>query len=462
MGNKKGRSRLLHDISVRSVKILNILLLCIPLGFIWLTYYSKQVYGGEFGFIGNYSFILAFIVLYAVFARIYDAFQISQISRSDMFFSQVIAISLTDVVIFILLAALLRGLPELFRYIVCVLLQIVLAYIWCRIVSWWYFRVFRKRKAVIIYDSVHNLNEIAKHSQFKRSFELMGTYDIDEVKFKPMSERTQWLIDKIKDSDAVFVMELPSHERNIIVKYCVENEISCYNEPKIGDILMRSSKQFNMYNLPMGLVERYYPIPEYKFIKRFGDILLACITLVITSPVFLITALIIKLTDGGPVIYKQSRLTRNGRVFDIYKFRSMKIDAEETTGAVISSGSDDMRVTDFGRFIRKVRIDELPQLINIIKGDMSIVGPRPERPEIAEKYAKELPEFKLRLQVRAGLTGYAQVYGRYDSDPYDKLCMDLHYIAHAGVAEDLRIMFVTFKRILAKEPEGLREYPDDE
>ena len=223
MGNKKGRSRLWHDISVRSVKILNIFLICVPLAFIWLTFYSKQIYGGEFGTIGKVSFIAAYVLLYAVFTRVYDAFQISQVSRFDMFFSQVLAIGLTDAVFFILLAALIRGLPELFRFIVCILLQLLISLIWSCAVSWWYFKVFKKRKAVIIYDSIHNLNEIAKHSQFRRSFELMGTYDIDEVKFSTATERKNWLIDKIKDADAVFVMELHSHERNIIVKYCVEH-----------------------------------------------------------------------------------------------------------------------------------------------------------------------------------------------------------------------------------------------
>ena len=461
MGNKKGRSRLWHDISVRSVKLLNVILVCVPLAYIWLTYYSKQVYGGEFGLIGNLIFVAAYLILYAIFVRVYDAFQISQVGRAELFFSQVIALMLTNAAFFVLLLLLLRAVPELFRYAVCILLQLLISLVWCFAVSVWYSKAFKKRTAVIIYDSVHNLHEISKHSQFNRSFELIGTYDIDEVKFSTASDRKAWLIDKIKDADAVFIMELHSHERNVIVKYCVENEISCYNEPKIGDLLMQTSKQFNMYNLPMSLVERYYPAPEYVFIKRAGDILLSCLTLLITSPIFLVTALIIKIIDGGPVIYRQKRLTKNGKVFDIYKFRSMRIDAEKETGAVISYGAEDPRVTKFGRFIRKVRIDELPQLINIIKGDMSIVGPRPERPEIAEQYTKELPEFKLRLQVKAGLTGYAQVYGRYDSDPYDKLCMDLHYIANAGFSEDARIMLATLKRVIAKEPESAWEDADD-
>ena len=351
--------------------------------------------------------------------------------------------------------------PDPVNYIGWVLLQFIVSFVWCITASWWYFKVFKRRKAVIIYDSIHNLNEIAKHSQFRKSFDLIGVYDIDEVKESPEKVRDEWLIDKIKDAEAVFVMEIHSHERNVIIKFCVENDISCYDEPKIGDILMKTSKQFNMYNLPIVLIERFSPTPEYMIIKRLSDIFLSCLTLVVTSPIFLFTALAVKITDGGPVIYKQRRLTKDGRVFNMYKFRSMKIDAEKHTGAVISSGKDDPRVTKIGRMIRKTRIDELPQLINIIKGDMSLVGPRPERPEIAEKYSEDLPEFRLRLQVRAGLTGYAQVYGRYDSDPYDKLCMDLHYIANAGVAEDLRIMFVTLKRVLAKEPEGCREDEDE-
>lgn len=462
MDQKKSRNRFWHDVSVRSVKLLNILLITFPFAFLMITYYSKQAYGGELGMTGNIAVIVLFVFTYSLLVRIYGAFLLSQVSTMELFFSQIISLIMTDAVFFILLTVIIRDLPDIFIYIVCIISQLIISYFWCLIASWWYHRAFKKRKAVIIYDSIHNLNEIAKHEQFIKSFELMGVFDIDEVKKAPKAERDRWLIEKIKDAEVVFVMEINSHERNVIIKYCVDNGISCYDEPKIGDILMRTSKQFNMYNLPIVLIERFSPTPEYMLIKRISDFSLACLALIVTSPVIIITALAVKLTDGGPVIYKQRRLTKNGRVFDIYKFRSMKIDAEKYTGAVLSSGTEDPRVTKVGRFIRKVRIDELPQLINIIKGDMSIVGPRPERPEIAAKYCEDLPEFRLRLQVRAGLTGYAQVYGRYDSDPYDKLCMDLYYISKAGVAQDLKIMFVTVKRILAKEPEYRPEEPDDD
>jgi lipopolysaccharide/colanic/teichoic acid biosynthesis glycosyltransferase len=164
----------------------------------------------------------------------------------------------------------------------------------------------------------------------------------------------------------------------------------------------------------------------------------------------LIVALIIK-SDGGTALYKQERLTKDGKIFKILKFRSMRMDAEKDGVARLSTGDKDPRVTKIGHFIREFRIDELPQLFNIIKGDMSIVGPRPERPEIAAQYKKTLPEFDLRLQCRAGLTGYAQVYGRYDSSPYCKLLMDLMYISRPSLAEDGKIIFATLQTLVTKE-----------
>ena len=181
------------------------------------------------------------------------------------------------------------------------------------------------------------------------------------------------------------------------------------------------------------------------------DIFISAIALVILSPIFLITAIAIKVTDNGPVFYKQIRLTKDGKEFGILKFRSMRVDAEKDGVARLSSGENDDRITPVGKIIRACRVDELPQLINILKGDLSIVGPRPERPEIAAQYCEEMPEFALRLQAKAGLTGYAQVYGKYNTTPYDKLTMDLMYIAHPSIVEDLKIMFATVKILFMPE-----------
>ena len=189
-----------------------------------------------------------------------------------------------------------------------------------------------------------------------------------------------------------------------------------------------------------------------------GDIVLSLIALVLFSPIMLATAICIKAEDHGPIIYKQRRLTKDGKEFDIYKFRSMRTDAEKDGIARLSSGDEDDRITKVGHFIRRVRIDEMPQLYNILKGDLAIVGPRAERPELAAEYEKELPEFGLRLQVKAGLTGYAQVYGKYNTTPYDKLLMDLMYIANANILEDIRIIFATVKILfMAESTEGVGE-----
>ena len=194
------------------------------------------------------------------------------------------------------------------------------------------------------------------------------------------------------------------------------------------------------------------------FIKRALDIAFSTIALIVSSPVFVITAIAIKAVDGGPVFYRQRRLTKDGKLFDVLKFRSMRVDAEKDGVARLSTGENDDRITPIGRIIRKCRIDELPQLICILSGDMSIVGPRPERPEIAMEYEKELPEFALRLQAKAGLTGYAQVYGKYNTTPYDKLQMDLMYIAHPSIIEDFKIVFATVKILFMPEStEGVSE-----
>ena len=227
--------------------------------------------------------------------------------------------------------------------------------------------------------------------------------------------------------------------------------------PRVGDVIMSGAQPMHMFHLPMLRVGRYMASPEYLFVKRLMDIVVSLAGLVILSPLRLITAISVK-SDGGPAFYKQVRLTKDGRQFEILKFRSMRVDAEKDGVARLSTGDKDDRITKVGHFIRACRLDELPQLWNILRGDLSIVGPRPERPEIAAQYCEEMPEFALRLQAKAGLTGYAQVYGKYNTTPYDKLQMDLMYIAHPSLIEDLKIMLATVKILFMPEStEGISE-----
>ena len=199
-----------------------------------------------------------------------------------------------------------------------------------------------------------------------------------------------------------------------------------------------------MMNVPVYRCKRGETDLIYIAIKRLLDIVLSLIAIIISSPFMLITAAAIKLYDGGKVFYKQTRLTKDGKEFEVIKFRSMIQDAEKDGVARLAKDGDD-RITPVGKIIRMLRLDEIPQLFNILKGDMSFVGPRPERPEIAKQYEKVMPEFALRLQVKAGLTGYAQVYGKYNTPPYDKVQMDLMYVANQSIIEDLKLMLMTFK-----------------
>ena len=196
---------------------------------------------------------------------------------------------------------------------------------------------------------------------------------------------------------------------------------------------------------------------EELFAKRAMDILFSLAGLIIASPFMLIIALLIKLYDGGPVFYKQKRLTKDKKVFEIYKFRSMKVESEKD-GARLAKKEDD-RITPVGKVIRNIHFDELPQIFNILKGDMSLVGPRPERPEIAQQYLEEIPEFDYRLKVKAGLTGYAQVYGKYNTTPYDKLKLDLTYIETYSLWQDMKLLMLTFKILFQKEnTEGVESW----
>ena len=193
------------------------------------------------------------------------------------------------------------------------------------------------------------------------------------------------------------------------------------------------------------------------FFKRIIDIVLSLAGLIVLALPLLAVAIAIKLDSPGPVFFKQKRVGIHKSHFMILKFRSMRIDTPKDAPTHLLQGADSY-ITPIGSFIRKTSIDELPQLINILKGDMSFVGPRPERPEIAEQYEKDMPEFALRLQVKAGLTGYAQVYGKYNTPPYDKVQMDLMYVANQSILEDLRLMLMTFKiMFVPSSTEGVDE-----
>lgn len=265
------------------------------------------------------------------------------------------------------------------------------------------------------------------------------------------------LREKMNQYDAVLVDDMPSQKRNMLIKLCFEMNKRVYFTPKLSDIIIKSSENLNLFDTPLYLNRNMGMKVSQRIIKRFFDILLSLIALIILSPVLLIVAIAIKKEDGGPVFFKQERCTLNNKTFMILKFRSMIVDAEKD-GRPHPAGEEDDRITHVGKFIRKTRIDELPQLINILKGDMSIVGPRPERIEHVQLYTESIPEFSFRSKVKGGLTGYAQVYGKYNTTALDKLKMDLIYIENYSLLLDVQILFETVRVIFQKEStEGFSE-----
>ena len=442
---KKGNT--FHDLMLRGVKILNVIVITLPFVAVWYLYYASKI-DTPFYRKGNWVVILLFVILYILFGRTYDAFLVSYNRISEMVYSQMLSVLITDFILYIVIALLAKSLLPVWPLLLSMAYALAFSVFWSCFAHSWYFKTFKAKKSAVVWEQRENLEYLIQSYGLSKKFDVIATPSVS------MCVNDLSILEGVQ---AVFLSGVHSHERNIIIKYCIENNISAFVIPRIGDVLMSGAKRMHMFHLPILRLERYSPSPEYLFIKRAFDIVSSTITLIIFSPLMIIVAILIR-KDGGPVFYKQKRLTKDGKEFYVLKFRSMRVDAEKDGVARLSSGENDERITPVGKVIRKLRIDELPQLINILTGDMSVVGPRPERPEIASQYEEVLPEFKLRLQAKCGLTGYAQVYGKYNTTPYDKLQMDLMYIANPSLAQDLSIIFATIKILFIPEStEGIAE-----
>ena len=440
-------SKFKHDLLLRIVKSVNVILMVLPFALCWYLYYANRLDSPYYAK-GNYLVIGLFVVLYYMFGKIYDGFLISYSRISEIVYSQSLAVCFADLIMYIVTWLLMKRLPNALPMIAAFGGQILVSALWALRANRWYFKTFPPKAAAVIYDERIGLSKLIEKYGLDNKFDVQVKAHVDDVIGHP---------EVLNGIATVFLSGIRSHERNVILKYCIANDIVVFVIPRIGDTIMSGAKGMHMFHLPMLRVGRYNPPPEYLFIKRAMDIVLSGVALVVLSPIFLITAIAVK-SDGGPAFYKQTRLGKNGVPFDLIKFRSMKVDAEKDGVARLSTGDNDDRITPVGRFIRKCRLDELPQLLNILRSDLTIVGPRPERPSISSSYCEEMPEFALRLQAKQGLTGYAQVYGKYNTTPYDKLQMDLTYIAHPSIVEDLKIIMATVKILFMKDStEGIAE-----
>ena len=437
----KNNERLKNKVLIRFIKYLDVLIMTAIFGVGLFMCCSGNMMND--GFIYRVSlFILIYFVLYALIGKIYDAFKISINRISEIIYSQILTMTIVNCIMFALVCLVSFEITNLMTFLMIYLFQVVVAVLWGVGSHKWYYKKFLAKKSAVVYECRMGMEKLIKEYGLSKKYLVQMTMNVSDC----MEDLSQ-----LEEMEVVFLSGVHSRDRNIILKYCMSHDIEVLVIPRVGDVLMSGAKPIHMFHLPMLQVRRYDATPEYLFIKRFMDISISLIALILFSPVMLIVAIAIKAYDGGPVIYSHIRLTKDGKEFPIYKFRSMKTDAEKDGVARLSTGEKDNRITPVGAIIRKLRLDELPQLINIVRGELSIVGPRPERPEIAEQYEKVLPEFALRLEAKAGLTGYAQVYGKYNTTPYDKLQMDLMYIAHPSIVEDIKIIMATIKILFMPE-----------
>ena len=391
---------------------------------------------GNWAVVGMYGLILLF------FTQVFGGYRIGYNRITEMVLSNYIAVVCTNIIEYFQLCMIMNDYVPVHPLGVLMVVELVFIVPYVYMVRKIYVQMYPPRKMLVVYGDYPPDNFIAKINTRNDKYDVCGTvsYTIGYEKLFKMVHKYQ----------GVIIVDVPAQTRNDIMKYCYQESIRTYVAPKISDVILRGAEDIHMFDTPLLLSRNQGLMITQRFWKRTMDIVLSLIGLAIVAPFMIITAVIIKLTDGGPVFYTQKRLTRDGREFDILKFRSMRSDSEDKSGARLAMKDDD-RITPIGKFIRRIHFDEIPQILNILKGDMSIVGPRPERQEIQDQYKESIPEFPLRLKVKAGLTGYAQVYGRYNTTPYDKVKMDIAYIENYSLWMDIRLIMMTLKVLFQKE-----------
>lgn len=425
-------------------------LIVVIYAFVWTYYFNDQMLQSPFFRRGNWLMIFLYGVLLAFFMKMYGGYKVGYLKKGNLIYSQILSVIFLNIFTYLQIAVLDK---RFFSPVVIILMTFVDAaaiVLWTLIFEKLYSWMYPPRRMLLVAGDRSDYHLLEKMNTREDKYEIR-----DVISYRKGFEK---FTEKVRDFDGVIIGDMPSHDRNLILKYCYEKNIRTYAVPKISDILLKSSDELNLFDSPLFLSRNGGLTIEQEAAKRVLDLILALTAAVVTLPFFAVIALAVKITDRGPVFYTQTRLTKNGKEFEIYKFRTMIQNAEAVSGARLAAEKDPRILPVVGTLLRRTRLDELPQIYNILKGDMSIVGPRPERPELAAEIEKEIPEFSYRLKVKAGLTGYAQVYGKYNTTSYDKLKLDLTYIRNYSMLLDLKLILMTPKIMLMKEStEGVKE-----
>ncbi len=411
-------------------------------------YYNPQ-FRTQLYFRGHVLMALIFVSLMIFSGKVFGGLLVGLRKDAEVIFSHFFTLLFANAAYYVLMVLQSLKFPDILPLARITLLEVVFSVIWIALLGRGYRKFFKPMDVLLIYQrgSAGELKErlASKTDRLNITDQISADEDMTVIK------------KKIDAHNTVMLWDISTAKRNSIFKYCYENSKRIYSAPNISDIIFNGAEPVNLFDTPLLLTEANPFEYEERVIKRMFDIILSLILIILLSPLMLLTALCIKISDGGPVFYRQIRCTKNAREFSMLKFRSMIVDAEKNGVAVLAKEKDP-RITPVGAVIRKLRIDELPQLFNVIKGDMSFVGPRPERPEFIKKYLEDMPEFSYRMKIRAGITGYAQLYGKYNTKPYDKLKFDLYYMEQYSLWLDIRLIILTVKILFTKEStEGAKE-----
>lgn len=410
---------------------------------VWQNCYRDALFGNR----GNYVVAFMYVAALLVFGTVYDAFKVGIYRMHELSYSLSLAVFFTDFFSYLVLCLIARKMMNPLWMLALLACQVVIIILMMYLMSHVYFALYKARRVLAIFEQ-GSQNDIIKKVQIIRERFLLTKGITTERGLEAIKR-------EVDGYDTVLICDFDPTLKSEVLKYCYAKNKRIYLLPSSADTILNGSYQVQVSDTPVLFLHNGGLSMEQRIIKRIFDIILSLFGIILLSPIMLLTAVAIKLTSKGPVIFKQKRITRDQKEFYIYKFRSMKVQKGDE---VKKTTVDDDRVTAVGKIIRPLRIDEMPQLFNILFGDMSIVGPRPEMKELVDDYSAKLPEFNLRHKVKAGLTGYAQIYGKYNTTPQNKLNMDLYYIEHYSLLEDVKLIAMTLKILFMREStEGFSE-----
>jgi len=410
--------------------------------FVLSVYFTGQIVFYEqtlFYFWGNNILLLLYAANLYFTSRIYNTFKFGSAGVQEILLSWTMCLIITNSLQYLILSLLQFMLLPVAGFLVVLAVQFAIVAPLIYLSDKLYYFLNPAHKAIIIFGKEEKAREyreiIEKH---RKKFVIKHIV--------PQDISTEKLLGYIEESESVFFLDVDEERREAMLEYCFLHSKRTYILPSFSGVLINTAKISWISNTPMFLPKSPEPDMGTRFVKRFMDISISLLAIILLSWLMLIIWIAVRLGDKAPAIYKQVRVTRGGKLFTLYKFRSMRPDAEDD-GIPRLTSKEDMRVTPIGRFIRMTRFDELPQLFNVLRGVMSLVGPRPERPEIAKQYEEIYPNFSFRTKVKAGLTGFAQIYGRYNTAPDEKLFLDIIYIETLSIWQDLKLILLTLKVI---------------